>query len=64
MIKSKNLSQFVPYDEYRTSVLAYARQILRFLKDSPERIFAEDFEKKGYEAFLTECNDLMEEHTV
>lgn len=64
MIKSKKLCQFVPHDEYRASVLAYAGEILRFLKNSPERIFAESFEKQGYEAFLTEYANLLGEHTV
>ena len=64
MIKNENVCQFVSYDEYRTSVLAYAKQTLRFLINSTERIFKEDFEKKGYEAFLTEYTNLLEEHTV
>lgn len=64
MIKNENACQFVSYDEYRTSVLVYAKQILRFLKNSPERIFAESFEKQGYEAFLTEYANLFGEHTV
>ena len=64
MIKNENTCQFVPYDEYRTAVLAYAEHILRFQQNNPERIFAEDFEKKGYEAFLTECKSLLETHTV
>jgi len=37
------------------------RYVLRFLNNIPERIFTKDFEKNGYEAFLTESNNLMVE---
>ena len=62
--ESESIFQFVTFNEYRASVLAYARQILRFLQNSPERLFKDDYEKKGYESFLTEFNDLMEKHTL
>ena len=48
----------------KKAVTAYAKDILDFLQNSPERIFKDDFEKAGYEAFLTEFNDLMEEDTL
>ncbi len=63
-IADENACQFVTFDEYRASVLAYARQILRFIQNSPARQFKDDYEKKGYEAFLTEFNDLMEKYTL
>lgn len=58
-IQRENISQFVTFDEYRAAVLAYAKQVLRFLQNSPERVFKDEFEKKGYEAFLTEYQDLL-----
>ena len=63
-IANINACQFVTFDEYRAAVLAYAKQVLRFLQNSPERVFKDDYEKKGYEAFLTEFNDLMEKYKL
>ena len=63
-IANKDVCQFVTFDEYRAAVLAYAKQVLGFIKNSPERMFKDDLEKKGYEAFLTEFNDLMEKHKL
>ncbi len=63
-IANKDACQFVTFDEYRAAVLAYAKQVLRFLQNSPERVFKDDYEKAGYEAFLTEFNDLMEKHKL
>lgn len=54
----------VEYVEYKKAVTAYAKDILDFLQNSPDRISKDDFEKAGYEAFLTEFNDLMEEDTL
>ncbi len=50
--------------EYKTAVLCYAKTIIDFMQNSPERIFKDDFEKAGYEAFLTEFNDLMAKYTL
>lgn len=63
-IKSETICQFIPFDEYRAAVLTYAKQILRFLQNSPARQLANNFDKTGYEAFLTEFNDLMEKHKL
>ena len=63
-IANKDACQFVTFDEYRAAVLAYAKQVLGFIHNSPERAFTDEFEKKGYEAFLTEFNDLMEKHKL
>ncbi len=49
----------VDYDEYKTAVIAYAKTIFDFIENSPKRIFKDDYEKKGYEAFLTECRTLL-----
>jgi len=63
-IANKNVCQFVTFDEYREAVLAYAKQVLRFLQNSPERQYDDDYEKNGYEAFLTEYKNLMKEHSL
>jgi len=63
-IQKENVCQFVIFDEYRAAVLAYAKQVLRFLQNSPERQFDDDYEKNGYEAFLTEYKNLMKEHSL
>jgi hypothetical protein len=63
-IADENACQFVTFDEYRAAVLAYAKQVLRFLQNSPERQYDDDYEKNGYEAFLTEYKNLMEEHSL
>jgi len=49
----------LPYETYREAVKAYAEAILTFLKNSPPRQFADKWEKKGYEAFLTEYQALL-----
>ncbi len=49
----------LPYETYREAVKAYAEAILTFLKNSPPRQFANKWEKKGYEAFLTEYQALL-----
>jgi len=63
-ITSGTITDFVPFDEYRAAVLAYAKQVLCFLNNSPERLFENDFEKNGYDAFLFEYNDLMKKHAL
>jgi len=47
-------------DEYRSSVLAFAKQIFKFISCSPERIFINDSDRKGYELFMREYKGLME----
>lgn len=59
-IEDENVYQFVTFEEYRSAVLGYAKQVLNFIKNSPEKVFKDGFEKQGYEAFLTEFKDLME----
>jgi hypothetical protein len=45
--------QAVPYEEYREAVLAYAKQIEDFFRESPPREFNDGYEKNGFTAF---CN--------
>ncbi len=58
-IASHDFYHYVSFDEYRAAVLAYAKQILRFLQNSPPRRFDDEWERKGYEAFLTEYQALL-----
>lgn len=66
VIKSSERTECVSFEEYRSSVLAFAKQIFRFIQNSPERLFTNDREKRGYEAFLCEYTALLKkgnEHT-
>lgn len=54
------MEQRVPYSEYREAVLAFALQIKDFFDKSPARIFTDDFERDGFEAFQTEFSELLD----
>ena len=58
-IVAGQIDQYVPYEEYKSSVLAFAKQIFRFIQNSPERLFTNDREKRGYEAFICEYTALL-----
>ena len=49
----------VSYKEYRHAVLEYARLIEEFYIQSPERVFADEYAKQGYDAFWREWNSLI-----
>lgn len=49
----------VSFDEYRTAVLAYAKQIEDFYHQNPPRQFQDPFDQEGFSAFCQEWYDLM-----
>ncbi|MBE7064656.1 MAG: hypothetical protein E7384_02425 [Ruminococcaceae bacterium] len=49
----------VPFEEYKTAVLSYAKQIEDFYHQNPPRQFENDFDRDGFSAFCNEWYDLM-----
>ncbi len=50
----------VPFDEYASAVIAYAKQIENFYKQNPPRRFQNKFDKNGFSAFCNEWYTLMD----
>ncbi len=59
-IVAGQIDQYVPYEEYKSSVLAFAKQILRFLQNSPERKFESEADEMGFKAFMNEYLSLID----
>lgn len=49
--------------DYTSSVMIFAKQVLRFLQSCPDRVFDSENDKKGYEAFLCEYKRRMSPRT-
>ncbi len=55
VIKTDNSKTYrYSFYEYRDMVIAFADEVEQFIKNSPERIFTDEFEKDGFLAFKNE----------
>ena len=48
----------VPFEDYKSAVLSFAKEVGDFYKENPLRNLEDDFEKDGIEAFFTEFSFL------
>lgn len=61
VVKTQDGQAFsVDFSEYKNAVLSYVGEIEGFMQNASSRLFDNDFEKKGYEAFKTEWFALKE----
>ncbi len=50
----------VPFGEYKSAVMSFAKQVEEFMQAAPARIFDGDLEKQGFSAFTNEWSSLKE----
>ncbi len=60
IIKSSDKEYTVAFDNYKSAVMAFAKQIEDFYKASPPKEFDNDFDRNGFNAFCAEWNSLCD----
>ena len=55
---SDNAEYHIPFEEYKSAVISFAKQVTDFYKANPPRKFKDDFDKDGYSAFVAEWHSL------
>ena len=50
----------IPFTEYKTAVLSFAKQVMNFYQSNPPREFEDNFDKDGFHAFVTQWHLLYE----
>ncbi len=58
IITADNTEYRIPFEEYKDAVISFAKQVMNFYEANPPRKFEDDFDKDGYEAFITELHSL------
>ena len=60
IITTDNAEYRIPFEEYKSAVISFAKQVMDFYKANPPREFEDDFDKDGYSAFVTEWYSLYD----
>ena len=55
-----NAEYHIPFEEYKSAVISFAKQVMDFYKANPPREFEDDFDKEGYSAFVAEWHSLYD----
>lgn len=58
VVTKDNAEYHVSFAEYKNAVIAFAKQVMDFYKANPPREFEDDFDREGYDAFVTEWHSL------
>jgi hypothetical protein len=58
LITQSGKQTIVPYQDYKATVLEFADQVEHFYESCSAKVFEDDFEKEGYNAFWTEWHML------
>lgn len=58
IITADNAEYRIPFEEYKSAVISFAKQVMDFYKANPPREFEDDFDRDGYSAFVTEWYSL------
>ena len=60
IITADNCEYRIPFEEYKSAVISFAKQVMDFYQANPPREFEDEFDKDGYSAFVTEWYSLYD----
>jgi len=60
IVTADNAEYCISFDEYKSAVISFAKQVINFYKANPPREFEDDFDEDGYSAFINEWYSLFD----
>lgn len=60
MIAEDHTEYRIPFEDYKTAVISFAKQVMDFYQANPPREFEDEYEKAGFGAFVTQWHTLYD----
>ena len=60
MITEDHTEYRIPFEDYKTAVISFAKQVMDFYQANPPRKFEDEYERAGFGAFVTQWHTLYD----